>query len=376
MSTPHWGNPIRNVSQRGGASIPFSGGDERSEPENANYKRAAEKELLDSSQGEPGSATSGLSFGGSDAVTTTEAEGPGAVRREAPPASGLPCLNSNNSDDAAASPWNLLTGSHRKVAFCLQGEIMALVEQFGIERLGFLTLTFADHLVEIREASRRFNNLNRRVLKARYKRIVAVPERQKSGRLHFHCLVVMDTDIRTGCDFAAIASRDYRSASAALKSEWEFWRETAPRYGFGRTELLPIKSTAEGISKYVGKYIAKHIDARIERDKAARLVHYIGYRRGERAFHPHMMFNSEHSWLWRQKVKAFARHYGIFDMEDFKKRCGPRWCYIFQDAIVHTALPPGTLFPSLALAVEDSARQFARASLMDGVRLGKKTGKS
>jgi hypothetical protein len=308
----------------------------------------------------------------SDVVSTGDLGGPGAERREAPPASGLPCLNSNNSDNALASPWNLLTGAHRKVAFCLKGEIMALVEQFGIERLGFLTLTFADHVTAIKEASRRFNNLNRRVLKGRYKRIVAVPERQKSGRLHFHCLVVLDADIRTGLDFEAVARQDYRTASAALKSEWSFWLETAPRYGFGRTELLPIKSTAEGISKYVGKYIAKHIDARIEQDKGARLVRYLGYRRGERSFHPHMMFNSEHAWLWRQKVKAFANYYGIVDMEDFKKKCGPRWCYIFQDAILHTALPTGTVYPSLALAVEDSARQFARGCLLDGVSLGKK----
>jgi hypothetical protein len=256
----------------------------------------------------------------------------------------------------------------------LKGEIMALVEQFGIERLGFLTLTFADHVTAIKEASRRFNNLNRRVLKGRYKRIVAVPERQKSGRLHFHCLVVLDADIRTGLDFEAVARRDYRTASAALKSEWSFWLETSPRYGFGRTELLPIKSTAEGISKYVGKYIAKHIDARIEKDKGARLVRYIGYRRGERSFHPHMMFNSEHAWLWRQKVKAFATYYGIADMEDFKKKCGPRWCYIFQDAILNTTLPSGTVFPSLHLALEESQRQFARACLLDEVRLGKKTG--
>ncbi|HEY3853543.1 MAG TPA: hypothetical protein VGO67_04025 [Verrucomicrobiae bacterium] len=308
----------------------------------------------------------------SNDLSAGDVGGPGAVRREAPPASGLPCLNSNNSDNASASPWNLLTGAHRKVAFCLKGEIMALVEQFGIERLGFLTLTFSDHVTAIKEASRRFNNLNRRVLKGRYKRIVAVPERQKSGRLHFHCLVVLDADIRTGLDFEAVARRDYHTASAALKSEWSFWLETAPRYGFGRTELLPIKSTAEGISKYVGKYIAKHIDARIEADKGARLVRYLGYRRGERSFHPHMMFNSEHAWLWRQKVNAFASYYGITDMEDFKKRCGPRWCYIFQDAILHTALPPGTVYPSLALAVEDSARQFARSSLLDGVRLGKR----
>jgi hypothetical protein len=364
-------------SQGGGASIPFSGGDERSEPKNANYNHAAEKQSPDSqaTHCEPKSTTSGLSFVQSDDVATTDAEGPGAERRAAPPASGLPCLNSNNSDNALASPWNLLTGAHRKVAFCLRGEILALVEQFGIERLGFLTLTFADHVVEIKEASRRFNNLNRRVLKARYKRIVAVPERQKSGRLHFHCLSVLDTDIRTGLDFVAIARRDYRTASAALKSEWAFWLETAPRYGFGRTELLPIKSTAEGISKYVGKYIAKHIDARIQKDKGARLVRYIGYRRGERSFHPHMMFNSDHAWLWRQKVKEFARYYGIVDMEDFSKRYGPRWCYIFQDAILHTALPPGTVFPSLALVLGESQRQCARLCLLDGVRLGKKTGK-
>jgi hypothetical protein len=89
-----------------------------------------------------------------------------------------------------------------------------------------------------------------------------------------------------------------------------------------------------------------------------------------------MMFNSEHAWLWRQKVKAFASDYGIVDMEDFKKKCGPRWCYIFQDAILHTALPPGTVFPSLTLAVEESARQFTRASLIDRGRLGKKIGKT
>src|ERR1700677_4597450 len=58
-------------------------------------------------------------------------------------------------------------------------------------------------------------------------------------------------------------------------------------------------------------------------------------------------------WLWRHKVKEFARFYGIVDMEDFKKKCGDRWCYIFQDAILHTVWPPGTVFPSLALALDE-----------------------
>jgi hypothetical protein len=71
VSTPHWGNPIRNVSQGGGASIPFSGGDERSEPENTNYNRTAEKE---SSGGKPDRANarsepSGLPMAGRRSVT-------------------------------------------------------------------------------------------------------------------------------------------------------------------------------------------------------------------------------------------------------------------------------------------------------------------
>jgi hypothetical protein len=43
----------------------------------------------------------------------------------------------------------------------------------------------------------------------------------------------------------------------------------APKYGFGRTELLPIKKTAEGVAKYVGKYVAKHIGQRLPADKGA-----------------------------------------------------------------------------------------------------------
>jgi hypothetical protein len=56
-----------------------------------------------------------------------------------------------------------------------------------------------------------------------------------SGRIHYHLLVVMAQDIPTGFDFAAVKGGDYRSASEYLRKEWKFWRETAPKYGFGRT---------------------------------------------------------------------------------------------------------------------------------------------
>jgi hypothetical protein len=114
--------------------------------------------------------------------------------------------------------------------------------------------------------------------------------------------VVLDADIRTGLDFAAVAMRDYRTAPAALKSEWAFWRETAPRYGFGRTELLPIKSTAEGFSKYVGKYIAKQAIHRLALSQEASgdpTLHHCG--------------KSELGFITRSSLKAESPNHSFLD---------------------------------------------------------------
>ncbi|MEI9961353.1 MAG: hypothetical protein WDM76_09585 [Limisphaerales bacterium] len=53
------------------------------------------------------------------------------------------------------------------------------------------------------EASRRINNLNRRVLKLLFTRAIVVTERHKSGKIHFHILGILrgSPDIRTGFDF-------------------------------------------------------------------------------------------------------------------------------------------------------------------------------
>lgn len=230
----------------------------------------------------------------------------------------LPCLNSNNSIEPG------LTGGHKRTAFALTENVKLLSERFGLNRLGFLTLTFRDHVTDIREAQRRFNSLRTNVLAERYAASIAVVERQKSGRIHFHLLVVLADDIRTGFDFAAIAAQDYRSANAALRAEWSFWRSTSPKYRFGRTELLPVKSTAEGIAKYVGKYIAKHMEARDTRDKGARLVRYTADAR---------QVGTRFAWvgarpqLWRVKVAAVALDHKVADLDGMKDEFGPRWAY-------------------------------------------------
>ncbi|EOO2707924.1 hypothetical protein D4L71_RS26955, partial [Escherichia coli] len=223
----------------------------------------------------------------------------------------LPCLYSNNSTEnhlnslrfdsleAARDAAFQLNTQIRKSASCLAWNVDFLCSKFGIENLGFLTLTFRDHVLDPKEAQRRFNSLRTHVLRERYLADIRVMERQKSGRIHYHLLVVIGEDIRSGFDFGACANGDYRSANYRLKQEWAFWRKTAKAYGFGRTELLPIKSNSECISRYVGKYISKHFEARQHRDKGVRLVEY---SRNARIASTRMQFVSEGSAEWRRKV--------------------------------------------------------------------------
>src|SRR5260370_23230730 len=67
----------------------------------------------------------------------------------------VPCpLTCNNSTERVApSPAAIRT------AFALKLNVEAAVGRWGLERTGFLTLTFADHVLEPKEAQRRLNSL-------------------------------------------------------------------------------------------------------------------------------------------------------------------------------------------------------------------------
>jgi hypothetical protein len=178
--------------------------------------------------------------------------------------------------------------------------------------------------------------------------MIGVWERQRNGRIHFHLVVVLADDIRTGFDFAAVENQDYRSACPALRREWAWLRRTAKAYRFGRTELLPVKSTAEGIARYVGKYVAKHIEAREEEDKGARVVRFIGYKCGERTASAQFGWNNENGWLWRHKLAAYARKIGAKTTDDLYRMFGPRWAYLLQAEII--AMKVEEVFPSESAA--------------------------
>lgn len=294
---------------------------------------------------------------GQDGACAEPSLSPGGGRTEAPAhravgagagAGPLPCQNSNNSTEAppghapkGAEVGDISRGA--RTAFALQLNVQAMCSEWGLERVGFLTLTFAQHILCPREAQRRMNSLTTHVLRPRYGRCIRVIERQKSGRIHYHLLVALAADIRTGCDFEAFAKGDYRSAPAALRAEWSFWRQTARRYGFGRTELLPVRSSTEAIGRYVGKYIAKHLGKREPRDKGVRLVTYTGAQAASVRF----AWVSPGATAWRQKLGRWVEMMHAVGAIDeatavaCDRKWGPKWLWYWRDSIMTFPLEGG-----------------------------------
>ena len=286
---------------------------------------------LGGDQGEDGGGSGGVSDGGSVAPCPTT--GPAGLSC----LSDLPCQNSHKCIEGG-----VLTPSSRRTAFALQVNVQAMVERHGIERVGFLTLTFAEHILDAKVAQRRMHSLVSNVLKPRYREAIRVLERQKSGRIHYHLLVALHEDVRTGVDFDAMfpekgsgKTPDYRSAPTALRREWVFWRSTAKCYGFGRTELAPVRSSSEAIGRYVGKYISKHLEVRQIEDKRVRLVSYLGPKVATTRF----AWVSPGAAEWRKKLGAYIRMLyqagALFapTFEAMALRFGPKWAYELRDLI-------------------------------------------
>lgn len=299
----------------------------------------------------------------------------------------LPCLNRNNSigtvcDGQAerVSPvsWgregrkieeqqkqlNEFTTAHRKSAYALQVNVEAFINKFGLNHVGFLTLTFADNVQCPKEAQRRFNSLRTNFLKHTYRHYIRVVERTKTGRIHYHLLVATKEDIRRGLNFRQIAAKDYRSANNAIKRHWQHLRQAMPRYGFGRSELLPVKTNSKGLARYVAKYIGKHIDNRISADKGVRLCQ-TSQDKGSQwkiAQNCNFQFASPGSKAWRQKLAAwvsqtddflFGRHLlgGYFPnpkdyqpiteqnyLQRLKEELGNKWAFVNRETIIATPI--------------------------------------
>jgi hypothetical protein len=248
------------------------------------------------------------------------------VTREHNTNSPVPCLNNNNCTDK-------LSSYHQKVAFALEHNVMLLCNRFGLTNIGFLTLTFKDNVQCIKEAQARLHSLTTHVLKKRYQQFITIVERQQTGRIHFHLILALNDDIRTGFNFDEARRRRYCSANGALKAEWRFWRQVTVKYRFGRHELLPVRTTAEAVAKYVGKFVGSNIRHRRAEDKGARLVRYSW---GARSVSTRFAWNSKGARQWRQKLSVFAQATKISTYDGFYLRFGRGWAYRLKHYIMAT----------------------------------------
>jgi hypothetical protein len=98
--------------------------------------------------------------GGSKVQAAGVGRGRAATRPDPAP---LPCPpKSNNSIEVTAFP-----PAAGRTAYALAVNVADAVGRWGIEKSGFLTLTFADHVLDPKEAQRRLNSLTTNVLRPR-----------------------------------------------------------------------------------------------------------------------------------------------------------------------------------------------------------------
>jgi hypothetical protein len=244
--------------------------------------------------------------------------------------------------------WTRGGKTQKKTRRRIEIEVAGMALVHGFERLAFFTGTFPDNVQRIREAQRRFNSMNTNAMRGRFLAWISVVQRHRDSRIHLHLVVVCKEDVRTGFDFHAVNRRDYSSASAYLRAEWKFWRENAPKYGFGRMELLPVRTSVDRFAGYLSRYLSQQQGTRGE-EKGARLVRY---SKGWKTVY------GAYSWLpdrWRidrvqaQQEEAFRR-LGIKSIADAESRWGRGWRRHFNRLLYS----PGGVFWTVLLAAEAS----------------------
>ena len=258
-------------------------------------------------------------------------------------------LYSNNTTENLSS-YLLFSPYHKKQAEVIYQNVARFISQIGIEKVGFLTLTFPDNVKCHKEAYRRFNIMRAKLLNVLFgSEWLCVKELQVRGAWHFHILVNCLQDVRTGLNWDEIhppkgKRPKYTSASPFLRSLWKELRENLPKYKFGRSELLPIRSTAEGCGRYMGKYLSKHNLSKVMTREPSKYkgVRLFSSSKGFPTSTPKFSWNTEGGKEWRRKLAKFCDLVGIKNHSYIHLVFGEKWAYSLLEYItqVDTLTPP------------------------------------
>jgi hypothetical protein len=235
-----------------------------------------------------------------------------------------------------------------KQKFAVTENTAAFIEQVGTNSVGFLTLTFGDNLTDPKEAQRRFNsfwtNVGRKVFGA-YLRVI---EFQRRGAVHYHLLVSCPVAIKEAFDWDAFltAQECYRQGDrnghrqltkayvqklrdggcSWLVDTWAMLREELPKYGLGRSELVPVRSNFEGMAKYIGKYLEKGCMNRAPEQKGVRMFN-ASLKGWTKRVSMRFQFLSEASGNFRSRVARLADHLSVSESDGISSYLGIKWAY-------------------------------------------------
>ena len=250
----------------------------------------------------------------------------GSCAAPVPPTSDLPCLYSNYAIEKR--------NYTRKQAHCVRENVERFVREIGINNIGFLTLTFPDNLTDPRQAYKRFTSFNNNFFKKSefFGEWICVKERQERGAWHYHLLVDCKADIRTGFNWTKFKSKDYSEVPPYLRQIWATLRKVLPRYSFGRHELTPVRTNAQGISSYMAKYLFKNFHNRRPEDKGLKL-YTSSSKMGSSV--PKFSWLTDNSRQWRKNVKFLANF--VLRSDDYfslQENYGKKWAYHMRESII------------------------------------------
>ena len=220
-----------------------------------------------------------------------------------------------------------LSQRDKQQAFALKENIQAWIKEYGIERFVFGTITTRDRPT-LKEFNKRINSLRTNVLnKVMHVIPFMIRENHLTGQWHCHYLGILDFDCLTGFDFKSYDNAEKelrkngktsrwrqlkanyaRSADPKLRSIWTQTRKASAGHGFGYHNILPIRSNAEAISKYLTKYLTKSLQARDNAPKGSRIISYS--TKVTRAVKGHVGWVSEGAKESRRKQALFAKFAG------------------------------------------------------------------
>jgi hypothetical protein len=234
-----------------------------------------------------------------------------------------------------------------------------MVRKHGIDYAGMLTLTFGvmgsgrgseatrelrDKAKDLEFVQKRWHSFATHVISKRYEDWVCVLETHKDGVWHFHVVVAVKADIRTGTNVETLSNyklpywmrRGRHLRNDGLAAEWEALLLICFKYRFGRPQLLPIWKTGEALARYVAGYLGKSW-GRVPPGRRNRLVRYSRSLSGiiSMRFSPNTLSNLIH----RTRLKLAASMLDFREYGDFADYFGSRWHY-YLGAIIATIPVP------------------------------------